>query len=105
MARGVFDVYLSETALIYVNNTCAAADVEARFLLHLYPKDSRALSPERRQHGFDNLGFDFGRRGAMRDGRCLAIAPLPDYPIARIRTGQHIPGRGELWQVDFRPGQ
>ena len=41
----------------------------------------------------------------MLAGQCAATAPLPDYPIARIRTGQHILGRGELWRADFPAGR
>ncbi len=38
--------------------------------------------------------LDFG-------GRCIAKRPLPDYPIARIRTGQFIPDGGKIWKVEF----
>ena len=29
------------------------------------------------------------------------MIPLPDYPIASIRTGQHIPGQGDMWAVEL----
>ena len=100
-----FDIYLDGAMLVYRRETCDASDTAARFYLHLFPADTADLPADRREHGFVNRGFDFAEYGAMRDGKCLAAAPLSDYPIARIRTGQHIPGQGNLWQADFRPGQ
>ena len=35
------------------------------------------------------------------DGICMAAVPLPGYAIDRIRSGQLIPGEGQLWQVEF----
>ena len=105
VASGLFDVYLDGDNVVYRREPCAPADAAARFFLHVIPVDGDDLSEDRRPAGFDNLDFDFAGRGAISGGKCLAAAPLPDYPIARIRTGQHIPGSGELWQADFRPGQ
>ena len=95
------ELYRYGGMLVYRWETCAAAEVAARFYLHLFPADAADLPDGRQSHGFVNRGFSFPEYGAMRDGKCLAAAPLPDYPIARIRTGQHIPGRGQLWQADF----
>ena len=100
-ARGVFDVYRGETALVYINDRCAGADLEAQFLLHLYPENENDLPLLRRQYGFDNLDFSFAESSVMTEGRCVAVAPLPDYPISQIRTGQYVPGGGQLWTVEF----
>ena len=104
-ASGFFDLYLDGNELIYRRAPCAPADAAARFFLHLIPVDGNDLPESRQQSGFDNLDFDFAGRGAISAGKCLASAPLPDYPIARIRTGQHIAGQGQLWQADFHPAQ
>ena len=40
------------------------------------------------------------RRSAF-GGKCFAERPLPDYPIARISTGQLIPDDSPIWQVEF----
>ena len=104
-AAGFFELHLVDGELIYRREPCAAADTLARFYLHIFPADAKDLPADRREHGFVNQGFGFAEYGALRDGKCLAAAPLPDYPIARIRTGQHIPGQGELWRADFRPGR
>ena len=104
-ASGFFDIYLDGDKVIYRREPCAPADAAARFFLHVIPVDVDDLSENRQQSGFDNLDFDFAGRGAISGGKCLATAPLPDYPISRIRTGQYIPGQGNLWRADFRPGQ
>ena len=99
-AAGGFELYRDGGLLVYRRETCDAA-VAARFYLHLFPADTKDLPADRQAHGFVNRGFSFPEYGALRDGKCLASVPLPDYPIARIRTGQHSPEAGQLWQADF----
>ena len=102
--RSDFDVYLSENKLTYVKEPCASADTEAMFFLALYPVDGNDLPDRRKQHGFDNLDFDFDGRGLIFDGRCMAGIPLPEYAIARIATGQYVfveGGYNHLWEAGF----
>ena len=104
-ARADFDVYLSEDSLTYVKKPCARADTEARFFLGLWPADANDLPGDRKQHGFDNLDFDFGGRGTILDGRCMAKVPFPEYAIIRITTGQFVTvegGYNNLWEVEMR---
>ena len=99
--RSDFDVYLRGNMLGYVKEPCARADTEATFFLALYPVDVHDLPDHRQQHGFDNLDFDFDRRGVISDGKCLARALLPQYDIARIVTGQYVRVDGgfqHLWE-------
>ena len=103
--RGVFDVYLGETALIYYKHPCDAGDTTARFFLHFVPGDYSDLSPERQWRGFDNRDFSFAERGVVTGGRCVALAPLPDYAVARVRTGQYVSGEGRIWAVEFAGGR
>ena len=100
-AAGGFELYRDGGLLVYRREICDAADTAARFYLHLFPANAADLPANRQAHGFVNRGFSFAEYGAMRDGKCLASVPLPDYPIARIRTGQHTPEAGQLWQADF----
>ncbi len=102
---GFFQLYRHGDKMVYYRESCAAADTQARFFLHLFPADQDDLPEGSGEHGFNNLGFNFGEYGAHRDGNCLAEVPLPNYQIARIRTGQHIPGQGQLWQAEFPSGQ
>ena len=114
--RADFDLRLAAGALAYFRAPCAAADLEAPFFLHLYPADPADLPDSRRGRGFENRDFAFPEYGehlpappspdsssdAAR-GACLAVVPLPDYEIARIRTGQWVRGGGDLWTADFTP--
>ena len=101
-AGGPFDLYLVDGRLVYAKAACADEDVAERFFLHLFPAgadDSAALGG-----GFDNLDFWFVERGERWQGACLAAVTLPDYAIARIRTGQYVSGQDALWSVEFPGG-
>ena len=94
--------------MAYARERCTASDTGAKFVLHLVPADPDDLPAHRKQHGFDNLDFDWGRNGGRvgSNGQCVVAVRLPDYPIIRIRAGQWIPAeRRNLWQVEFEVGQ
>ena len=99
-----FNVHLIEgpPALIYTRAPCVSPDAANPFFLHVTPERESDLPPERRELGFDAWDFDFLLRGVVFDGKCVARAPLPDYPIASIRTGQWIRGEGEVWEATLR---
>ena len=101
-ARGVFDIHLGAGSLIFVKDPCARADTEAMFFLHLIPADVADLPGHRRQYGFDNLDFIFDQHGERFDGKCRAKVSLPEYDISEIRTGQFVPGQGQVWKEEFR---
>ena len=93
-----WDVHLMDGQLVYIRESCSVGDGEDRFFLHLDPADVSDLPEERRQFGFDNLNFSFQGVGAAFDGRCLAKIDLPDYPVERIATGQHVSREGPVWR-------
>ena len=101
--RSTFDIHLEGATLTYLKEPCVAEDVAAKFFLHIAPRNEADLPAARRrlQSSFDNLDFTFSRKGAIWDGKCLGVVTLPDYEIARIRTGQFIrdPGSKELWEA------
>ena len=105
LVAAAFRVYLQGDGpwLRYVRDACAAADGEARFFLHLTPRNLADLPPHRRSHGFDNLDFSFAEAGGRRwRGQCRAQIRLPHYPIAHLRTGQYAPyAAGELWVAEY----
>ena len=105
LARGAFDVHMADGALVYVKEPCEQSDTAAKFFLHIRPEQVADLPEERRESGFNNLDFDFFLRGAVFDGKCAARVPLPDYPIASVRTGQYISGVGEIWSAEFTVGR
>ena len=103
-ARGVFDLYRQGNRLVYLRESCAAGDTAAAFFLHIIPAEVADLPAERQAAGFANLDFDFAHRGGHFDGKCLATALLPDYPIAAVRTGQYVAGQGEVWAAELAGG-
>ena len=100
-AQAAYAVYKGDDSLIYTREPCAPEDTQARFFLHIFPQDAANLPAERGESGFVNADFGFAERGADLGGKCVAIAPLPDYPIERIRTGQHARGAGQLWRAEL----
>ena len=99
VVRDYFDLYWQDNRLLYLRETCAAADTAANFFLHIVPENAADLPEDRRDAGFAHGGFDFVRQGGHFDGKCLASVSLPDYSIKEMRTGQHIPGQGDLWST------
>ena len=109
VARSDFDIYLRENTVSYLKSPCSAADVQAEFFLHIIPEDLEDLPADRRQHGFGNTHFHYGihhgNTAALAFARqCIAEHPLPDYPIARIRTGQFTPEGDQIWMAEFPVG-
>ncbi len=100
-SRVGFDVSWRGNELVYVKEGCTAADARTRFFLHVWPQDEADLPAGRRPHGMDNLDFQFREYGVVLDGACAAVRPLPDYAVARIRTGQYAPEQGALWQTEL----
>ena len=100
-AVGRFRVYLENNALTYYQANCDAYDTRHRFFLHITPGSAADLPPDRQPHGFANRDFAFGDYGALYGPNCWAKVPLPEYPIATIRTGQLSRAGSILWQADF----
>ncbi len=110
--RANYDVYKVENRLIYVKERCSYDDAETAFFLHLIPVNQDDLPPERRPHGFDNRDFDLMHAdllladGLLVDRKlCVVVRPLPDYPIAEIRTGQFYPGQTIWWEGRIAVGE
>ena len=107
VVRAGWTVYRTGRTLIYRKEPCAPADVQAKFVLHVVPADPADLPAHRQQYGSENLGFYFSWNSlwSFRLGdQCIAIAPLPAYPINRIHTGQWIAKDNRtLWEAEFSP--
>ena len=107
LARSGFDVYIHDGALHYLKENCesllANANYDTKVFLHIFPSDPADLSVGRRELGFDNRDIWLAEPGAFFDGKCIHIQlRLPDYPIARIRTGQNAATSGGAdWRVDI----
>ena len=110
VVRAGWDVYRNGRKLTYFKKSCAPADVQAKFILHVTPADPGVLPIARQRYGFDNLGFHFDwirRRHRMQVAdQCIAVVELPDYAIARIRVGQWISAENRtLWDAEFSPSR
>ncbi len=133
VARSAFTLYFDGERVGYLREPCTEADAEPRFFLHLYPVDTADLPPHRTLYGFENRDFEFRDYGVILDAapeappdssdptdsavpppptpgaKCVALAPVPEYPIDHIRTGQYRSGEPALWTARFevadpRPG-
>ena len=102
VAEAGFDLFLDEERLLYAKQPCAAEDVRPRFLFHFARADPEGPPGLARDSVFENRDFDFPEYGLRFGDRCLAIVPLPDGELVRLRTGQWLPGEVPLWQVSFR---
>ena len=102
-----FEVFIDRddgrNRLLYAKGECSQADYETRIFLHIAPVDLADLPSHSQGSSFENRDFQLPDYGGRPEGECVAIVPLPDYPIAAIRTGQYIPGRGELWARELTP--
>ena len=96
-----FRIYRSAGLLYYAKDECAAADIEDNFFLHIYPEQIDDLPTERQQYGFENRDFQFSAHQERRNELCLTYVPLPEYPIALIRTGQYRPDGPRVWVQEF----
>ena len=106
LISSTFDMYLHEDTLFYVREPCGAEDESATFFLHVFPVEMDSLPVHRWWHGFDNLDFRFNSYGMRLAEQCVALHELPDYPIARIRTGQYRVNEDgsvtRLWEGEVR---
>ena len=102
LAREHFEVYIHNSALYYLNADCAppTKNPNIRIFLHFFPVDRADLPADKRERGFENADFRFNKHAAFFDGKCIHRQPLPDYPIARIRTSQNVEGKA-LWRADI----
>ncbi len=87
-ARSHFDVYLGDGALFHVREPCVREDAGYRIYVEVVPEDPKDLPGRHRRDGFEGFFAFSDYIGVLFDGKCMAILPLPDYPVSGIRTGQ-----------------
>ena len=112
LAHSAFDIYIHNGAMYYIKEDCASLwpNISSAVFLHIFPSDRADLPADSRARGFENLDFLFDEseafftHTAILDGNCITRRPLPDYPIARVRTGQNAAAGGvDEWRVDVNP--
>ena len=101
-----YDVYLDENRLVYVNRSCNREEEGGmRSFLHVYPLYQTDLPQQHKQYGFENLDFQWRHGDWKGDGNCIVARRLPNYKIARIRTGQYNLGGDQVWKEEFPLGE
>ena len=102
LARADFDIYAHNGALHYLKEDCGTLPEDAgfRIFLHIFPVDSVDLPAHRREFGFDSRRLRFADGFEFFDDKCIHRQLLPDYPIARIRTGRDVAGE-TMWLADI----
>ncbi len=102
LARSAYDIRLTDGELVYIQEQCSPLETEHPFRVSVFPERASDLQYEWRQRGHQRLWFEFYKHGALlEDGACVVLFPLPDYPIAAIRTAQYIEGGDDLWEAAF----
>ena len=102
LARSAYDVHLADGELVYIQEPCDPLETEQPFRVSVFPERASDLPEQWRGRGHERFWFAFHQRGALlADGACVALFPLPDYPIAGIRTAQYTEGGDDLWQAAF----
>ena len=84
--------------LLYAKAACSPAEYATPVFLHIYPARPADLPPAARAINFANRDFALETYGGRPAGECIAVVPLPDYPIVEIRTGQ-----AGLWRHTLYP--
>ena len=111
LIRSTFDVYLSEDLLIYIKEPCVVEDTQGFFSLYFYPTDASDLTDtgygNGKWFGYNRVFLRLNSHGFRSAERCVVLGALPDYPIARIRTGQFLredgsPTRLWVWEGEVR---
>ena len=103
-ARAGFDLYLDgdRDTLSYLKEPCDEYDARGRFFLSVHPADVRDLPEDRCEIGHESLNFTFAPpAGVVFNGKCMATHQLPGYDVARIETGQWVPGGERLWDAEI----
>ncbi len=104
LARADFDVYAHNGALYYLKENCEPppANANSKVFLHTFPAAPADLPAHSRELGFENRDFWLDEHLEFLDGKCILKQSLPDYPIARIRTGQNaVASGGGEWRMDI----
>ena len=108
-ARSGFDMHINRLngnkTISYLKDPCSEEDARGRFFLSVHPVNIADLPADRRELGHDGLNFSFEPpQAVVFNGKCMATRQLPDYEIAKIETGQWVPGGERLWDAAVEIG-
>ena len=97
--RAEYDIYRDGKWLVYAKEDCASEVAERRFQLRVFA-DEHAVGDEL-SVGHYRANGNFGDRRRDGSADCVERARLPDYPIARLHTGQFTAGGEMIWGVGY----
>ena len=102
LAQAEYDLYLADGELAYVRENCDMLETEHPFRVSVFSERADGSSERQRAWDREIRDFEFHERGALlEEGACVALFPLPDYPIAGIRTGQQTQDGSDIWSAAF----
>lgn len=104
-----FSVFRAGRDVVFVSWSPVILDPDTRFFVHVYPDRVERLPVQRRQHGFDNLDFDFRfphqlmPPWSVHRGAVIFKRRIPStYEPRRIAVGQFRPDTGaQLWSGEL----
>ena len=98
-----YDVYLHKHKLVYINDQCDPGMSPSLFI-EFTPLDDSDLFIGDRREGFNDYVYDFDDYARRIGRKCIAVLPLPEYEIAKFRTGGFT-DKTLLWDADFHFGK
>ena len=98
-----FDFYLLPDKLYYVKERCEPDSGAEWMFLRVFPLSEDVLPAKRRAIGYYAANLEFRGVSKKFDGKCMAAARLPAFPIRAVATGRYNPDEGEMWSVGINP--
>ena len=99
IVRAEYDIYRDGKWLVYAKEDCASEVAERRFQLRVFAGEHAVGDELSVGHYRANGNFGDRRRDCTAD--CVERARLPDYPVARIHTGQFAADGEMIWGVGY----
>ncbi len=109
-ARSRFDVYLDDDTLTFVREPCVREELVAGRIPGWRPRgifvdvtleDPKDLPRRYKRYGSDDPVFPLITYPVLFEGKCVAIVPLPGYPVSRIRMRQNRSRYRRPWSVEM----
>ena len=91
-----YDVYLTDSRLVFANDDCHADDAAERLFAHATPVDASILPAHASHFSMARLGLPL-----RDDGTCSARYYTPRMPISHILVGQRDGTRAILWSSEI----
>ena len=91
-----YDVYLTDSRLVFANGDCHADDATERLFAHATPVDGGVLPAYASHFSMARLGWPL-----HDDGKCNARYYMPRMPISHILVGQRDSAKAMLWSGEI----